>query len=162
MTEPNYKQCLAEIYNVLGQTTFISQSATLPISTIQVSHTYGFPTSGTLYVWNNDESMQTITYTGKNDTSFTGCSGGTGILPLFLGKNKPKGSVQGYNVPAKTRFLYSPGDIGWFIHSYIFPTELDQAITRFEAQIGINNSKNPNNAQRVKALANALNIPCDF
>ncbi len=62
-----------------------SNRVTLPQATINVDATGDlqsgvFPTSGTFYVLNSANVVQTITYTGKTATSFTGCSGGTGTL----------------------------------------------------------------------------------
>ena len=58
-------------------------AATLPQSTINVASTSspapGFPTSGTFYIMTT-AGVQTVTYTGTGATTFTGCSGGTGIM----------------------------------------------------------------------------------
>lgn len=57
---------------------------TLPQSTITVASTASFPNSGQFAVYSyngsNAFTLQTITYTGKTATTFTGCSGGTGTL----------------------------------------------------------------------------------
>ena len=43
--------------------------------------TSSFPSSGTLKVTtSNGYLSQIVTYTGKTDTSFTGCSGGVGTM----------------------------------------------------------------------------------
>jgi hypothetical protein len=57
-----------------------SNGAALPQATINVVSTTNFPTSGTITIYNNANAAQTITYTGKTATTFTGCSGGTGTL----------------------------------------------------------------------------------
>jgi hypothetical protein len=53
--------------------TTLSAAVTLPSATIQVASTAGFTTSGTLTIRN-----QTVNYTSRTTTTFTGCSGGTG------------------------------------------------------------------------------------
>jgi hypothetical protein len=54
-----------------------SNGQTLPQGTINVGSTAGFPSSGGLFI---NAINTTITYTGKTATSFTGVSGGSGIL----------------------------------------------------------------------------------
>lgn len=56
-----------------------SNGAVLPQATINVASTAGFPTSGTALII-LPTGVQTIAYTGKTATSFTGASGGTGTL----------------------------------------------------------------------------------
>jgi len=56
-----------------------SNNAALPTSTINVSSTTGFPSSGTIKVVST-AGVQTITYTSINSTQFLGCSGGTGTI----------------------------------------------------------------------------------
>ena len=46
---------------------------------INVSDTTGYPTFGTITVM-SDAGLQSIQYTGKTGTSFTGCNGGTGTI----------------------------------------------------------------------------------
>jgi hypothetical protein len=53
-------------------------AVTLPSATISVPNTGGFPSAGTF-----DLNGQTVTYTGLTQTSFTGCTGGTGTQPAF-------------------------------------------------------------------------------
>jgi len=48
--------------------------------TINVASTTDFSGSGTMLVVNSAGSAQSVTYTGKTATSFTGCSGGTGTM----------------------------------------------------------------------------------
>jgi hypothetical protein len=55
-----------------------SNGVSLPQATLNVASTAGFPSSGTLHVFTT--SWQTVTYTGVTGTSFTGCSGGTGVM----------------------------------------------------------------------------------
>lgn len=64
-----------------GSTTIAagSNALALPLNTINVVSTASFPSSGQLYIVSLD-GVQTITYTGKTGTSFTGCTGGTGLL----------------------------------------------------------------------------------
>ncbi len=68
----------------LGLYTYIGSSshgATLPQATIYVAGgTVSFPSSGTLNIVLSDNSMQVITYTGITSNSFTGCTGGTGVM----------------------------------------------------------------------------------
>jgi hypothetical protein len=53
-------------------------------STVNVASTADFPSSGMILVVNSTGSAQSVTYTSKTATSFTGCSGGTGTM-LFRG-----------------------------------------------------------------------------
>lgn len=59
----------------------------LPASTITVFNTANFTNSGQISFYTitgtNQFSLQTISYTGKTATTFTGCSGGTGTLFNF-------------------------------------------------------------------------------
>lgn len=58
-----------------------SDGQSLPQSTIFVASTSGYPTSGTINV-TTDAGSQVVTYTGITGTSFTGCSGGTGLMTI--------------------------------------------------------------------------------
>lgn len=64
-----------------GSTTIAagSNGASLPQATINVVSTAGAPTSGTIFVHTSTGS-HAVTYTGKNATQFTGCTGGTGVM----------------------------------------------------------------------------------
>ena len=66
-----------------GSTTIASGSnnVALPQATINVASTTGtvFPTSGTILV-TTSLGIQSVTYTGKTSTTFTGCSGGSGTM----------------------------------------------------------------------------------
>lgn len=53
--------------------TTLSAAVTLPSAVVQVATTAGFATSGTITIRN-----QTVNYTGRTTTTFTGCSGGSG------------------------------------------------------------------------------------
>lgn len=58
-----------------------SNGVALPTATINVASTADFFNgSGTIAVQTGTNSWTTATYTGKTDTSFTGCAGGTGTL----------------------------------------------------------------------------------
>lgn len=65
---------------VKPQTT-VNSGATLPQTTITVVSTAAFPIRGNVLI-ESDEGWQTITYTGKTSTTFTGCSGGTGDISV--------------------------------------------------------------------------------
>lgn len=71
-----------------------SNNVALPAATINVLDTTGFPASGTTVV-ETTAGLQSVTYTGKTATSFTGCSGGTGTM---VGGNSYlfRGGVVGY------------------------------------------------------------------
>lgn len=56
-----------------------SNGQSLPQGTINVASAAAFLSAGTLRVTTN-AGVQTVTYTGKTATSFTGCSGGTGTM----------------------------------------------------------------------------------
>lgn len=62
-----------EYVQTLSTTTTGSQ--TLPLATINVVSTAGFPTSGTVYI-----GGQTVTYTGVGGTTLTGAAGGSGVV----------------------------------------------------------------------------------
>lgn len=66
--------------NVVTTVAAASHAASLPVSTLNVVSTTGFPSSGTVTVVTSTGTAQVITYTGVTSTSFTGCTGGTGIL----------------------------------------------------------------------------------
>ena len=65
------------------ESTVSTGAQTLPTATLNATNpqTAGFPTSGTLQVATSTNGWQTVTYTGTNTTSFTGCTGGTGTVP---------------------------------------------------------------------------------
>lgn len=56
-----------------------SNGQNLPQTTISVGSTTGFLPSGTIIV-QTSLGLQTVTYTGVTGLSFTGCSGGTGLM----------------------------------------------------------------------------------
>ncbi len=60
--------------------TVLSGGVSLPQSTIHVTSTTGFATSGTIHVYSYDQGWQDVTYTGVTGTTFTGCAGGTGFM----------------------------------------------------------------------------------
>ena len=66
---------------VTVSTTATSASA-LPTTTILVASTAGFSMPGSLLVTTTANGVQTISCTGNTLTSFTGCTGGTGTLPI--------------------------------------------------------------------------------
>jgi hypothetical protein len=61
-----------------GGITNLSGIHTLPTGTVTVASTAGFQSSGRFIV-----NGQTVAYTGKTGTTFTGCTGGTGAQPDF-------------------------------------------------------------------------------
>lgn len=60
-------------------TTAAGGSQTLPLATINVTSTLGFSSSGTIYA-DVGGTFQAVTYLGRTGTSFTGCTGGTGLI----------------------------------------------------------------------------------
>ena len=62
----------------------------MPQSTINVISTSSFLSSGTIFVSTN-AGIQTVTYTGKTTNSFTGCSGGVGVLSPGGAVTQPQG-----------------------------------------------------------------------
>lgn len=56
-----------------------NNATTLPQATLTVPSTTAFPTSGTLFVYTST-GRQRVTYTGTTATTFTGCSGGGGVI----------------------------------------------------------------------------------
>lgn len=65
--------------NVVTTVAAASNGAVLPQAVIHVASTAGFPAAGTMLII-LPTGPQTITYTGKTPTSFTGASGGAGTL----------------------------------------------------------------------------------
>lgn len=75
--------------------TITNTAATLPQSTITVASTTGFPTSGTIFITTTSTgTTQIVTYTGTTATTFTGCTGGTGIMTL----NDAVANLNRYNI----------------------------------------------------------------
>lgn len=93
-----------------GPLTRLSSGVTLPVATLAVDSTgavtSAFNAAGTL-----DVGGQVVTYTGKTLTTFTGCSGGTGVMPtgtVVQQNNYPNGPlVAGITEGANL------GAIGW-------------------------------------------------
>lgn len=56
-----------------------SNGVALPTGTINVASTAAFASAGTIYVVTGS-GLQTVAYTGKTGTSFTGCTGGVGNM----------------------------------------------------------------------------------
>lgn len=56
-----------------------SNGQTLPQAVIAVASTSGFATSGTIYIFTTT-GTQTVAYTGISGNTFTGCTGGTGVM----------------------------------------------------------------------------------
>ncbi len=69
----------AEFYDVGTTIAVASNGAALPQGTINVTSTAGFANSGNLKIWTGS-AYTTVAYTGRTDTTFTGCTGGTGTL----------------------------------------------------------------------------------
>ncbi len=67
-----------------GVTTVAGSSVTLPASTIQVASTTSFEASGTIMfgALGVGGIPQSVVYTGKTATTFTGCTGGTGTYVI--------------------------------------------------------------------------------
>lgn len=92
MTSPRlFKQLFTTSVSALGSAGSIlyttvaagSNNITLPVGTINVGSTSGFPTSGSLgveAVVNSSIIYSTVNYTNTTGTSFTGCTGGTGTI----------------------------------------------------------------------------------
>lgn len=71
------------IYQDPGPTAEIavaSNGTVLPVGTINVDSTVEFQTPGQLNVFHADGTQDTVSFTGKTDTTFTGCTGGTRTL----------------------------------------------------------------------------------
>ena len=61
--------------------TTINSGATLPQSVITVVSTANFNSFGVLFI-QSASGVQTVSYTGITGTTFTGCSGGTGLMSV--------------------------------------------------------------------------------
>jgi uncharacterized phage protein gp47/JayE len=66
---------LQDLLDPPSSVTTTTGSQTLPLATVNVASTSSFASSGTVRILGN-----TITYTGKTGTTFTGCSGGSGTI----------------------------------------------------------------------------------
>lgn len=78
----------------------------LPQSTINVNSTegFGYPNPYTALAVTTAAGVQVVTFTGKTATSFTGCSGGTGLMSTgdeVRGEISPSGSMTGVSQPGK-------------------------------------------------------------
>ncbi len=94
-------------------TALASHGVTLPQSVINVDSTAGFPTSGTIYVItlvNSFYTQQLVTYTGTTATTFTGCTGGTGIMQTGYSISYTGNIVNGsWTCPAGIRYVIVTG-----------------------------------------------------
>jgi len=61
--------------------TTLNDTNTLPQATITVLDTTGFAASGSIRI-TTGAGQETITYTGKTGTTFTGCAGGVGVMSV--------------------------------------------------------------------------------
>jgi len=74
---------LASSNNQIPSTAVITSSSnnvTLPTSTINVDDTTDYDATDNAIDVETDQGWQTVLYTGKTATSFTGCTGGTGVI----------------------------------------------------------------------------------
>ena len=122
--------------NVITTITAASNGVSASSGTYNVVSTAGFPNSGTFVVVDNGQGGETITYTGKTSTTFTGCTGGSGTLQTgqvvgrldgktginFPDQNDPKN--HGLEIKGATNVLVSGclfkgnyGDAIWMGHS---------------------------------------------
>lgn len=107
-----------------GHATTTSGAQVFPLTTLTVASTSSFASSGTLIV--ND--LEKVTYTGKGGTTFTGISGGSGIIPdgahvweLGTGSCNSGVTNHGYwspqttNISEKycTAYEKGPNGVGW-------------------------------------------------
>ncbi len=74
MHQPNHR---ASFYDVTGAGVGAQNLAALPGNVFTVASTACFADAGTLHIWTG-AAYASITYTGRTDTTFTGCSAGTG------------------------------------------------------------------------------------
>lgn len=75
----SFKNNQVRVYGLIATIAISSNGQSLPQSTINVSNTARFPSSGTILV-PTSAGTQTVSYTGITSTSFTGCSSGTGAM----------------------------------------------------------------------------------
>jgi len=74
---------LASSNNQIPSTAVITASSnnvTLPTSTINVDDTTDYDATANAIDVETDQGWQTVLYTGKTATSFTGCTGGSGVI----------------------------------------------------------------------------------
>jgi hypothetical protein len=104
--------------NQAGTVATGSNGVSLPQSTIYVSSTYTFPSSGTIQVISS-AGGQNITYTGTTSagvsgtTSFTGCSGGTGTLTVGNELNRISGTQSAATHFKSTVYLWNYEMFAW-------------------------------------------------
>lgn len=85
--------------------TTLSKEQTLPLASIEVASTAGFPPAGQLVI-----SGQTVSYTGIEATKFTGCTGGEGTLPK---ETVVEGATPGRHRIELSLHLPEAGKSGW-------------------------------------------------
>ena len=88
-----------------------SNGAILPQSTINVGSTSGFLSSGTIFV-ETSSGTQTVTYTGKTATSFTGCAGGAGTMSTVHNVTSDVPQTVTYTGITSTTFTGCSGGLG--------------------------------------------------
>ncbi len=83
MMQPSHR---AEFHDVGCEVGGASDGASLPQGTIHINTsaafgtgTAGFANAGELHIWTGS-AYTTVAYTGRTDSSFTGCTGGTGTM----------------------------------------------------------------------------------
>lgn len=94
-----------------NQAASIAVGTSLPQSTIYVSGTYTFPSSGSFQVVSS-AGAQNISYTGTTNngngtTSFTGCTGGTGTLTVGSELNRLSGTSSAATHFKNTVYLWN-------------------------------------------------------
>lgn len=63
-----------ENFPVITSFTQLNGVTTTTATTLTVDSTSGFPTSGTIFIYNSTNGTEAITYTGTTSTTFTGCT----------------------------------------------------------------------------------------
>lgn len=97
---------------------FVSPLVTLPSSTIPVIDTTGFPVSGRLILFDTlTLSGQTVTYTGITSTSFTGVSGGSGLITPYINLLAPLTNAADIN--GNVALIEREGGIGFAQKAYL-------------------------------------------
>ncbi len=76
MNQPSHR---GEFYDVATVPDGATIAAALPQATLTVASTAGFTNAGTLHIWTG-AAYTAVAYTGRTDTTFTGCTGGTGTI----------------------------------------------------------------------------------
>jgi hypothetical protein len=151
--------------------TTLSSGYTLPVSTIAVASTSGFPLAGTLIINGN----QTVTYTNISGNTFTGCTGGSGTVTtgnpvvgqIYLASGSDGSTITGSSTfTAQSSTPFTPSMIGKYLVMWAANSGLsDDSIYQITAVptsstvvVNPNNGGTPNSATLHPTFTTRSNI----